>query len=220
MKKSFYDLSKEDKIKLDYDRIQYYAKLECANRGIIIPLKPISEIVSVPEPTEQFYSFGYEGVLFDNEADANLYAELKNKSYSTTSVGKHYCAKRSSPTSDLKISKYYTHEEAKEMKGVLDSNSEAEKEWKSYNDGLKEYNQVVDEISTEVNELNYYQSRENHFDKIYADYLELAENDIQIAYTFFKKAYANAQLSDVDSEIVKTMLSDKEPIKEGKTENG
>ena len=42
--KTFFDLSAEEKVALTAEQLQYYAKIDCANRGIIIPQKPISEV--------------------------------------------------------------------------------------------------------------------------------------------------------------------------------
>jgi hypothetical protein len=59
----------------------------------------------------------------------------------------------------------------------------------------------------EIKDINYVNSRKEHYGKVYNDYLDLAEGNEKTAYTFFSKAYATLSLSDVDREIVDAILS-------------
>jgi len=211
--KTFYDLTKEEKVSLTTEQVQYYARLDCANQGIIIPQKPISETKPVIEPTTKFYSVGYESVYFDNEAAVEAYIALLAHSYIVKGMTNDYSSKsqygvkRDTTNSEPKITLLYTTEEAKEIKDVLISNTQTKKEWNEYNEALKEYNNIVDSMWEEVRDINYVNSRKEYYNKVYNDYLELAEGNNKTAYTFFSKAYATLSLSDVDREIVDSILS-------------
>ena len=45
--KTFYDLTEEEKVLLTSEQVQYYTRIDCANRGIIIPQKPINSLKEV-----------------------------------------------------------------------------------------------------------------------------------------------------------------------------
>jgi hypothetical protein len=59
----------------------------------------------------------------------------------------------------------------------------------------------------EIKDINYANSRKEHYNKVYNDYLDLAEGNEKMAYTFFSKAYSTLSLSDIDKEIVDGILS-------------
>jgi len=210
--KTFYDLTEEEKTSLTDDQVKYYTTLECANRGIIIPQKPISEVKEVISPTSRFYSIGYESVLFDNEEDVKAYIELVSRAYNSTGVTgsysstNYYAKKKDASSLEIKNSLYYTEDEAKSIKQLMTQNLEIKKEWESYNTSLTEYNKVERDIVDEIDEINYKNSRIEHYNKIYNDYLTLADNNDKMAYTFFKKAYGNLSLNDIDKEIVDDLL--------------
>jgi hypothetical protein len=79
--KTFDQLTEEEKVGLTTEQVQYYARLGCANRGIIIPQKPISQVQSVTPATEKYYVVGYESFAFSTEADAQNYIDSKAKSF-------------------------------------------------------------------------------------------------------------------------------------------
>lgn len=210
--KTFFDLSAEEKVALTTEQVQYYAKIDCANRGIIIPQKPISEVQEVAKPTGKYYTVGYESFAFETETDAQNYIDAKAKSFKIGSIGSSYDSKNQyvgAPMDDYKEIKtiiLYTAEEAKELKDTLTANSEAAKEWTSYNNSLKQYNDIVAGIWDEIRDINYVNSRKEYYDKVFNDYLDLAEGNNKTAYTFFSKAYKTFSLSDIDREIVDAIL--------------
>ena len=93
------------------------------------------------------------------------------------------------------------------LKTILEYNAETSKEWKEYNESLSKYNEVEASIWEEINEINFRNSREMFYDKVYSDYLTLANDNHKIAYTFFDKAYRNISLNDLDREIVDKILN-------------
>lgn len=210
--KSFYDLTTPEKIALTGEQIEYYAKLECANRGIIIPLKPVSSPLVIDAPKTDFYSVSYEGRYWLSQDDAKLYADLIARSYnSATQAGYTYATRRNNGTQEIKISQMFTDSEYEGMREKLIENDNINREWKDYNNGVKEYLDVVKEIVNEVSDLVYYDGRENHYDRVFNEYVELAENDAKVGYSFFEKAYKNAQLPEVDREVVDKILEKAKP---------
>ena len=91
--KTFNDLTEEEKVTLTSAQVEYYAKVDCANRGIIIPQKPISEVQQVASPTEKYYIVGYESFVFETEADAQNYIDFKSKRFKIASIGSNYSNK-------------------------------------------------------------------------------------------------------------------------------
>lgn len=217
--KTFFALTDEEKVALTTEQVQYYAKIDCANRGIIIPQKPISEVQDVAKPTEKYYIVGYESFVFETDADAQNYIDAKAKSFKIGSIGNDYNNKNQyvgAPTEDYKEIKtiiLYTADEAKELKDIIKSNTEALKEWSDYRKSLKEYEDIVIGMFDEIREINYVNSRKEYYDKVYNDYLDLAEGNSKTAFTFFSKAYSTVSLNDIDREIVDAILS--EPTCEG-----
>lgn len=210
--KTFYDLTKEEKVLLTEEQVNYYAKLDCANQGLIIPQKPINELKLVATPTQKFYQVGYESFVFETEQEAQDYISAKSKAFQIKSIGNNYDNKNqfiSDKIADYKEIKsiiLYSKEEAGSLKDVLSYNSETDKEWKSYNESLQEYNNIVTSMWEEIGEIQFYNKRLEFYDKVYQDYVELAGGFKDIAYTFFEKAYRAANLTEIDREIVNNIL--------------
>ena len=211
--KTFSELSAEEKVELTTEQVQYYAKLDCANRGVIIPQKPINTIKDVIPPTQKYYQVGYESFVFETEKEAQDYIDAKSKALQVKSIGNNYDSKnqyvseRNSDYKEFKSIILYSKEEAVELKTVLEYNAETSKEWKDYNESLTKYNEIESGIWDEIQEISFKNSRENFYDTVYLAYLLLAENSHKVAYTFFDKAYRNLSLSDLDREIVDGILN-------------
>ena len=211
--KTFYDLTKEEKVVLTEEQVNYYAKLDCANQGIIIPQKPINELKPVIAPTQKYYQIGYDSFVFETEQEAQDYIDAKGKAFQVKSIGNNYDNKNQFISEkvvdykEIKSTILYTKEEAADLKSVLEYNAETEKEWKKYNESLKEFNSIVDSMWTEIGEIQFYNKRLEFYNKVYQDYVELAGGSNGVAYTFFDKAYRTANLSDVDREIVDSILN-------------
>lgn len=211
--KTFKDLTNEEKVALTTEQVQYYARIDCANKGIIIPQKPINNLKEVAPPTQKYYQVGYESFVFDTDSQAQEYIDARDKAFQIKSIGNGYDSKnqyisdRNSGYKEIKSIVLYTKEEATDLKSVLEYNAETSKEWKDYEESLSKYDEIERYIWDEIQEISYYNSRKAYYDKVYSDYLELAENNEKIAYTFFDKAYRNLSLSDIDREIVDEMLN-------------
>jgi len=211
--KTFADLSDLEKVELTTEQVQYYAKIDCANRGVVIPQKPINELKQVIAPTQNYFQIGYESFVFETMDDAQAYIDAKSKSFRVVSIGSNFDSKsqfiseKMNDYKEIKTIALYTKEETADLKSILEYNSEVSKELKVYSEALSKYNEIESVIWEEIQEINYKNSRENFYDKIYKDYLELAGGDIKIAYTFFDKAYRNISLNDIDREIVDVILN-------------
>jgi len=216
--KTFADLINEEKVLLTAEEVQYYARIDCANRGIIIPQKPINNLKEVTPPTQKYYQVGYESFVFETDKEAQDYIDAKSKALQIKSIGNSYDGKnqfiseRNSDYKEFKSVILYSKEEATDLKSILEYNAETSKEWKEYNESLSKYNEIENSIWDEINEINYYNSRKTYYDKVYNDYLELAGDVDSIAFTFFDKAYKNLSLSDIDREIVDEMLKREECV--------
>jgi ketol-acid reductoisomerase len=104
-------------------------------------------------------------------------------------------------------SKIEAFELAEELKDILFYNSETNKEWEEYNKSLREYNNILNWVWDEINDINHYDSRIEYYEKIYISYLELAENNNSVAHTFFTKAYKDISLNDIDRDIVDKIIN-------------
>jgi hypothetical protein len=211
--KTFDQLTREEKKVLTEEQVNYYARLECANRGIIIPQKPINNVKIVKEPSQKFYLVNYESFVFSAEQDAQDYIDARKKGLRACSIGNSYTTqytKKDDYIGRIETKLLYSEDEAKELKDILSYNSETDKEWEEYTISLKEYNGIVSWIWEEINDINHYDSRIEYYNKIYNSYLELAENNDSVAHTFFTKAYKDISLNDIDREIVNKII--KRPI--------
>jgi len=221
--KTFYDLNDEEKISLSDEQVEYYARVECANRGIVMPIKPVGELKEVQPPTTKFYTVGYDSKLFLKESDAELYCELIYvTALSSHNIGKdyetntQYAKKQVDRKQEIKSNLFYTEEEAISLKEILQHNADLKSEIKKYNEANASFLEIQQNIFAEISEISYKKSRLTHFLKIYDDYVVLAESNLQVAYSFFEKAYKNAQLSDIDSEVVSEILKDKQIVESPK----
>jgi len=211
--KTFEDLLESEKVELTIEQVQYYAKIDCANKGIIIPQKPINQLKDVVAPTQNYFQVGYESFVFETMEDAQSYIDAKSKSFQIRSIGNNYdnksqfISERTTDFKEIKTIVLYTKEESVELKTILEYNDEVSKELKEYSGSLSKYNEIESSIRDEIKEINYYNSRKKLYDKIYSDYLDLASGNNEIAFTFFDKAYRNVSLSDIDREVVDAILT-------------
>ena len=146
--KTFYDLTDEEKVVLTEEQVEYYTKLECAERGIIIPLKPIKEIKEIIQPTSKFYQVGYESFVFETEEDAQNYVDAKSKAFQISSIGNDYNSKnqyikgRLEEHREIKTTTFYTNKESLDLKDTILHNSEAKKELEKYEKALEQSNNI------------------------------------------------------------------------------
>ena len=208
--KTFFDLEETDKVGLTDEQIDYYTRLECANRGIVIPQKPINDLQNIEPPTNKYYQVGYESFVFATEKEAQDFIDIKSKSLQVKSVGSSYNDKNryvdsnSNDYKEIKSIILYSKEEATNLKSILEYNAETQKEWDNYNNALSEFNDIRYSIINEISEIKFKTSRQLFYFKVFSDYVELANGDKETAMKFFEKAYKNANLTELDREIVNT----------------
>lgn len=212
MKKIYIELTEEEKVKLTYEDILFYAKLECANAGIIIPQEPTNKTKEVLQPSKKYYQIYYDSIVFETEADAQNYLDLKKKSLKIVGLTNDYdtkksYAKRYDNNEEIKHVILYTESEGEDIKDILKYNEEVHKERKIYNNALSGLNSFTDKIWNEINEINFKKTRKEYYQKVFNEYLDLAQGNNETAITFFSKAYKNAQLTDIDSLIVLDILN-------------
>jgi hypothetical protein len=207
--KRFNELTKEEKVELTEEQLLHYAKLECADKGIIIPQKPMQEVQETPLPTTKFYSVGYSSFVFRTEQEAQDYADAISKALSTGTINDSRSFIRGvyETSLDIKSQIVYTDEEYKLLKETLESNKEIQREWEVYNKQVNNFNSILSNMQNEIYDINHFNTRVTVFDKIYSDYLELAQGNEQVAHTFFSKAYKDADLGDIDREVVDNILN-------------
>lgn len=211
--KTFYDLTEEEKLTLTSEQVQYYAKIDCASRGIILPQKPINKLKEVVAPSQKYYQVGYESFVFETDKEAQDYIDAKSKALQVKTIGNNYDSKnqyvseRHSDYKEIKSTILYSKEEAADLKSVLEYNAETSKEWSEYDKALVEYNKIERFIWDEIEEIQYKNSRIAYYDKVYNDYLELAQNDENMAWAFFDKAYRTLSVGELDREIIDEMLN-------------
>lgn len=207
--KRFNELTKEEKVELTEEQLLHYVKLECADKGIIIPQKPIQEVQETPLPTTKFYSVGYNSFVFRTEQEAQNYADAISKALSvgTTSDNRSFIKGVYERSLDIKSQTVYTEEEYKLLREALESNKEIQKEWENYNSQLSTFNSILGGMQYEIYDINHFNRRVAVYDKIYNDYLELAQGDVEVAHAFFSKAYKDANLDDIDRQVVDNILN-------------
>lgn len=212
--KRFNELTDLEKIGLTDLEVEQYTKIECAYRGIIIPVPPKEKAKTVFEPSTKFYTASYGSPYFTSIEDAEAYSDIMKKSFDSSPIAgdydKPYYANPAYKNKDITSRLLYTQEEAKELEQVFKDNKQIDLEWKDYYTALKYYEGVEKEIWSEIAELKYKKEREEYYDKVYQDYVDLANGGNNIGFTFFEKAYKTANLSNVDRKIVDEILENKQ----------
>jgi hypothetical protein len=212
--KRFNELTDLEKIGLTEVEIEQYTKVECAYRGIIIPVPPKEKPKTVFEPSAKFFAASYSGPYFSCIEDAEDYNDTMKKSFSGNTIAgdynKPYYAKPADKSGEVSTKLLYTQEEAKELEEVFKYNKQLDLEWKGYHEAVKGFNDVHREIYDEILDLKYKKERGEYYAKVFQDYIDLANGDNNIGFTFFEKAYKSAKLSDVDRDIVDEILNNRQ----------
>lgn len=207
--KRFYELSEEEILALEYDALEKYVKRECAEEGVKFSEEPkMGELPKKPSSNFEnvFCVIGFHDLYFKDKEEAESTAALLNSLESRVKVDyyqyeeKYYTEhdhKRYS-VGDVSVT---TREEAIELQNYKKEKERVEKEFREVHDRwceeMEKYESIKKPIIDRWEEIqNKHNTMNNHLYRVKHEYLELANNDLDIALNFLKKAYS----IDVETE--------------------
>lgn len=203
--KNWKDLTDEELANLTDEQVEQYIKLICAQEGIKILQKPQEPVKSADLNKDcEVYTIPRTNLCFSDINEAKEILEslrkmkslgtiryLSNSNYFETGLRDY-----DSKPVDLVLSTemYYSKEKANEKEKALKEYNEAKKK---YDQELKEYYDNKDALDEATKEfLGIYNEAVKTMDKrrrlsnlFYKEYLPLAEDNVEMAMGFLKKAY-------------------------------
>jgi len=211
--KRFTELSAEELAALSDDEIQTYIDVEVA----------YAQIVPVPEPrqvtlddlglvpTVSAYSVG--GLLFKNQADAEMVAKLPMLAEDYDYSGAGYDFRWLKPAGhQVTLCNYYTEEE---IRGRGNTLKEQQKRKENYKTELKKYQEYrknvqycANEVWEAVAKARRYKAEIDTARETLEKYLQLANQDEKVAADFFRNTYFN------HPDILEIVLGEKSEVQE------
>lgn len=200
MRTRFESLTREEILELTETDVEYYKRYALAENGVVLPPEAGEEPVKPEIPAPTIVVYECRGILTTDPEEAKAIATLTSVCYEDydCDIGSEYKYYLSEPRyggSDTGIKKRILHDKKEldrisvEFKKYKKLNSQWSEDNGAYNTAVKESNETiryVEEIIDSVKRESGYISRAK--DK-YCELLELADNNEQIAYNFFVKAY-------------------------------
>lgn len=204
MRKKFEELTREEMLSLTDKDKEFYISYALADRGIVRPVHPGAqpEIPTFPAPTEVVYEC--RGLIVTDKEEAEMILNLKT--VHTTDYKSDYSKKYVKPVKaadynvSIQKSTYYKKEVIEKYDDEI---KKANKLQSQYSNDLKAYDKAMAQIREET------QFIQNMLDAVYDEFyfveragaryvelLELAENNVNIAINFFKKAFPKEETDD------------------------
>lgn len=215
--KDYKELTTEELANLTDEQVEQYIKLICAQEGIKILQKPQEPVKSADLNKDcEVYTIPRTNLYFSdiNEAKEILESLKKMKSlgtiryFSNSSYFEKGLIGYDNKPVDLVISTevHYSKEKANEKEKALKEYDEAKKK---YDQELKEYYDNKDALDEATKEfLGIYDEAVKTMDKrrrlsnlFYKEYLPLAEDNVEMAMGFLKKAYT---VTEKDEQYILT----------------
>ena len=200
--KYFEDLTDKEILALTDKEIEHYCYLRTAQEGLTFVPKP-----SLPEPKKPNIQktvtmFEACGVLFGCLANAEEFLELSpcTSTYDYAFGGYDYPWVEEH-SEEITTKRFYSKENVENLKVELQEYNEKKSaydaEQNTYNTFLRKLKELNKSIFDKVNELKKQEQHKKHLKKQYDNYLELANQDEEIAKNFFIKAYSEEEYNDL-----------------------
>jgi len=210
------NLTDKEVLALSDKNIESIIKLYKAEEGIKIvgqPEKP--EYLDIPKPTHKVYyvKFGWEKYccadLIELEKFVNYFNDINNlRKISDKDFNDNYSTRVQfiegiNETINIESTLVYTAEEIIELTDKFQHNAKLIKNYQTlldeYNENIKEAQFIQDEIWDKINEINEKYAKLERYKSLFIDYLQLAQDNEEIAIGFLHKAYL---LTDEEKEYV------------------
>lgn len=211
------DYTKKEILALKTEDVERIIKITLANEGIKLPKAPIEpNYTEVPAPDKKMYFITGFSLFFEKREPAEEivkilrenFSQLKKTTYRHFDAGAEITEMfeslsedwtyRKGPSSIIIEEKYtYSTELYQQVKDKMDRNKELKK---IYNQEKEEYDKAsteaaatIDYVWNKVNEVRNEQDEKDRKLRHFKEYLELAENNVDIAWKFMRKAYTVSQ---------------------------
>lgn len=200
------EMTHEEIIELDESEVERMVKLMCAQEGVKLLDEPKAPVLedSIPTPEHKVYEWNDICSMDKSviEKFVELFSELQDKLIKTTynyNIGSRYEYFYKMSEYDLKkylsieTSKVYTKGQydglASQMREHNKKKEEYEKDKKEYDENNNGFRRVRSYIYHVWHQHVYLEQNIANYVEKFQEYLELAENNMVMALTFFNKAY-------------------------------
>jgi len=200
--KYFENLTDTEILALTEQEIEHYTQLRAAQEGLAIVPKP-----ALPEPKEPsikktvtVYEAG--GILFLDILDAEAFLELKPYKQDYSHGGYNYLFLKEIED-EITTKRMYCEEQVNNLKVELQKYKEKKDAYNSEQNKYAIFTRKLRELNKsiydKVKELKDQECRKLELKKQYGIYLELANQDEEIAKNFFVKAYSEEEYNDLSN---------------------
>lgn len=200
MRTKFDDLTREQVVNLSEEDISYYKEYAMAENGMVLPPHPGEkpENVKLPEPTEIAYTC--RGIVVTDMEEAKILATLssvvyEHYDYDYGSNNKWLQEKEmyGNDSSGIKKEKYYKKEDIARYRDEIKKVKKLQSDWSEDMDRYNEASKGIEVIVEHITYILQSVSTENWFieqaKNKYSSLRELTEENDQISYNFFLKAF-------------------------------
>jgi hypothetical protein len=204
--KTIQEMTDQEILALTPENLDHMVKLRMAEEGIkILPYPSAPELITIPDKDDFAYDIKGTELLFREKADAEAIADFilsyKEKAL-TEDYTNDYNYKHLAPVGSVWRSKefgvisrceFYTKETLASTKKNIEENARIKKlhdaEMSEYNNSISDGESIREEIHGRYNEVVEKYEEFERLKRRYSEYLELADNQPDIAMNFLKKAY-------------------------------
>jgi hypothetical protein len=202
------DLTHEELIRLTEQDLQHYIDLEIANDGIKFIQRPeLRTPTEVPLLADDLY-YEVAGVFYKTQEDAQIASGLQT--YHTSydyNIGYNYKSVESNEVNVITPYRFFKKEALAKVKKTLIDNEEIKVTNKELEEAYKKFEGKIEGCKDKVYSLYSAactKEREiNNAIAAFNRYLELAENNVDIALNFFNKAYIDENISIKEAALIK-----------------
>jgi len=195
--KRYYDLSREELCDLSSEEIQNLIDLEIAYAGILPILEPNPPKLTDVVIEKNVKMYRVHGLLFKSNEDAAIIANMDvyQESYDYYGAGYDYKYAERRDNEAVTTVNFYNKDRVKNLRADLSINKELkdkyDKDKSEYDKWYKETSTIRDKVRGAINKA-WEEKRELELaQSMFQKYLRLADNDEEIARTFFRDAYVN-----------------------------
>jgi hypothetical protein len=199
--KTIYDLSKEEVNQLEFEQVERYIDIACAEKGVPLlpPDVPIEPKLEKPAKDTCIYKVGNFKTLTIEDASKILEVLGSIKLVETTydyNAGydnNYIVANKTVDLPRIEQESVYSLELYNKVKSDLQKHDIAKKQYeserKTYNEAVKTRQDVADKIWEYVREINEEFQQKEYLTKEYIRYLDLAEGNHATAMNFFMNTF-------------------------------
>lgn len=206
--KRYYELTKEELIKLTSEQIQDLIDLEIAYEGITPIICPAEISLTEVDINKSIRVFQIGGIYFRNREDAEKVANMKRViidwNYNTGSNYK-FAKDEDKEFSSVTEEYFYSESEINRVKVAIENNKALKEDYDAkkleYDKYITNTSEIRSKVRDAVNEARQWFEDIEYAKMNYQKYLRLADGDVKIAKRFFNSAFSLSE--EMKAEVFK-----------------